>query len=135
MHDEWRDGFPVRIALLERCEYNVVDERGTHWINLFDNLLNERKYYRPNLPESYRARTPEIPSINHTCGIIFSTSRADMVSTIGTALICILSSCRIGAKAFPLIGVELPGGSRPMWFSDLARALNARYPSGVGRLV
>lgn len=127
MHDEWRDGFPVRIALLERCEYNVVDERETHWINLFDNLLNERKYYRPNLPGSYRARTPKIPSINaYVRNHIFNfEGRHGVHYRHSIDMFFVLVPDRIDGLR-PLIGDELPGGSRPMWFSDLARALNAR---------
>lgn len=84
MRDEWRDGFLVRIALLERCEYSLVDERETYWINLFDNLLNERKYYRPNLPQSYKTRTPKIPGM-HTSAIIFLPSRLPHVVTASIA--------------------------------------------------
>jgi hypothetical protein len=65
IHDEWRAGFPVRCALLERCNDDVRLDAEREWISKFPNLLNERKrgsYWRhqkpPVLPEirEYMAR-------------------------------------------------------------------------------
>ena len=127
MREEWSDAFPVRVTSLERCDYSQVHERETYWINLFDNLINERKYHRPSLPAHLRAPTPKIPAIakyvrNHVynCegrhGVHFRHS-------VNMYFVLVPDRHR-GLR--PLIGDELPGGSTAMWFSDLARAINAR---------
>jgi hypothetical protein len=127
MHGEWRDGFPVRNALLEWCEDSQVNERETHWINLFDNLLNDRKYYRPHQPLQQRARTPKMPAItsyirNH---IFNCEGRHGVHFRHSVNMYFVLVPDRHEGLR-PLIGDELPGVSRAIWFSDLARAINAR---------
>lgn len=127
MQGEWRDGFPVRTELLEWCEIGDLQSRETFWINRFDKLLNTRKYYRPQLELPNRAPTANIPAIaaymrNHIFnfegrhGIHYRRS-IDMFFVL-------VPDRNVGLR--PLVGDELPGGSRAMWFSDLARALNAR---------
>ena len=43
--EEWQQGFPIRCALLEYCEYEARFDVETAWINKFPTLLNERKHY------------------------------------------------------------------------------------------
>lgn len=127
MFREWGDGFPVRIEVLERCESSQVGDRETYWMNLFDNLLNQRKYFRPGLPPHRRLPTPKVPAIakyvrNHTFNF---EGRLGIHYRHSIDMYFVLVPDR-DEELRPLIGDELPGGSRAMWFSDLARANNAR---------
>jgi hypothetical protein len=126
MYGEWREAFPVRIETLEWCEHSRADERETYWINLFDNLINDRKYYRPWIAPQYRMRTPKIPAItsymrNH---IFHVEGRHGIHYRHSVDSFFILVPDRDGVRC--LAGDELPGGSGAVWFSDLARAINAR---------
>jgi hypothetical protein len=127
MRDEWNDAFPVRAALLEWCDITQVSDREAHWINLFDNLLNTRKYYRPQQAPQCRARTPRIAVIaeymrNHTFNF---EGRHGIHYRHSLDMYFVLVPDRDEGLR-PLIGDELPGGSSAMWFSDLARAITAR---------
>jgi hypothetical protein len=56
--EEWKQGYPVRCALLQWCKYEERFDVETAWINKFPNLLNERKHYY------WRNRTqPTVPAI------------------------------------------------------------------------
>ena len=125
MYGEWRESYPVRIETLEWCERSRADERETYWINLFDNLINERKYYRPQIAPQYRTRTPKISAItsymqNHTFHV---DGRHGIHYRHSVDSFFVLVPDRDGVRCLP--GDELPGGSGAVWFSDLARAMNA----------
>jgi hypothetical protein len=127
MRGEWRDGFPVGIVLLEWCESSRVEERETYWINLFDNLLNERKYYRPLRAPRHRIPTPKIPDIaEHVRDYIFNCEGRHGVHFRHSVNMYFVLVPDRDEGLRPLIGDELPGGSDAIWFSDLARAINAR---------
>ena len=64
IHNEWRHGYPVECARLERCSYEARHDVEREWISKFPNLLNERKrgYYSRN------RRPPVIPEIRDYMG-------------------------------------------------------------------
>lgn len=126
MFREWRDGFPVRIEALEWCQYTQADERETYWINRFDGLLNTLKYYRPRWPDLYREPVPKIPAItaylrNHIFNV---EGRRGIHYRRSIDMFFVLVPTSEGFRY--LQGDELPGGSGAIWFSDLARAEDAR---------
>ncbi len=55
--NEWRDGYLVESALLEKCDDDVRFDVETLWLSKFPNLLNERKY------RFLGGRTPRVPEI------------------------------------------------------------------------
>jgi hypothetical protein len=127
MYGEWEAGFPVRIEKLEWCDYTQLDERETYWINRFDGLLNTLKYYRPRWAARYREPVPKIPAItkymrNH---IFSAEGRRGIHYRRSIDMFYVLVPDRRDGFTY-LEGDELPGGSGAIWFSDLARAENAR---------
>jgi hypothetical protein len=64
IHSEWRAGYPVQCALLERCSNEARHELERQWIGKFPNLLNERKrgYY------CQHCKPPVIPEIRKYMG-------------------------------------------------------------------
>jgi len=125
-HSEWRQGYLVECALLKSCSNEVSEQMETEWIRKFPNLLNKQKvghFYRGDKPP----KVPEIDayirghSFNHEGHVGVHRS---------------IHSDRFFVLVYTGSGIEwLEGDQEPgqtakeggnIWFSDLARALNAR---------
>jgi hypothetical protein len=129
-HREWRDGYLVRYAVLETCDYDMRHGTETTWIWRFpsSDLLNRHKQ-RPWYWQT--VRPPVIPVIKkYMRRHSFNVEGFRGVSydhDVGYYRVLVYS----GSGVRWLRGDELPGGSADIWFSDLARALNVRdgkYP-------
>ena len=127
IHDEWRAGFPVRCALLERCKDDVRSDAEREWISKFPNLLNERKrgyYWCHQMP-------PVVPKIReYMARFIFNSGgfrgihwwrELDRYSVF------------IGGKPQWLPGDGAPGWTGDIWFPDRTLALKARDKYRQGR--
>lgn len=122
IHDEWREGYPVKCALLEECGYEARHDAETKWISKFPNLLNERKrgYY------SHRIKPPVIPEIREYMRRYVFNSGGYRGVHWRRALdrYCVFIYRGIGTDEW------LPGdgafGYGDIWFSDRLEALKAR---------
>src|SRR5262249_51794382 len=56
--EEWKQGYPIRCALLQWCKYEERFAVETAWINKFPRLLNERKHYYWS-----SSKPPRVPAI------------------------------------------------------------------------
>jgi hypothetical protein len=122
---EWRHGYPVRYALVDVCDYNTRHAAETNWIWRFprSDLLNRHKRRPwwlsepkpPVIPEIVGYRRQRIFNVGGFRGVHYDRHEGHY---------------RVlrynGYRVYWLQGDELPGGSASIWFSDLARALNAR---------
>ncbi|WP_407146789.1 hypothetical protein [Bradyrhizobium sp. ORS 86] len=64
-HEEWRDGFPVRCFLLERCAFDTRFAREGVWMARFPNLCNARislQNWASGASVTTHPRIPEIES-------------------------------------------------------------------------
>jgi hypothetical protein len=122
-HHEWQHGYLVRYAVLEACDYDKRHEVETKWIWRFpsSDLLNLRK----RRPGWQIVRPPVIHEID-------KYMRRHMFNVEGFRGVCY--DCQVGYYRVLLYngrwvewlkGDELPGGSESIWFSDLARAVDA----------
>ena len=127
IHHEWRHGYLIGCALLERCDDDKRDALETKWAYSFPRaeLLNQRKL-RP-MWWSDPPKLPVVPEIvTYMRRYIFNVSGHRGVHhdrDTGYYRVLIYHN---GYGVEWLKGDELPGGSAPIWFSDLARAVNAR---------
>jgi hypothetical protein len=117
IHDEWRAGFPVECALLEECSDYDLDYLEVEWMSKFPNLINERDYCYcgckpPVIPEIKDYMRDHIANCDGFRGIVW-WRQFDSYSVFLP-----------GGKW--MIGEELPYWGGNIFFSDMARALNAR---------
>ena len=128
---EWRNGYLIRYAVLEICDYDKRHAVETQWIWRFprSDLLNRLKQ-RPWWSAG-PARPPVIPEIKK----YMRRHISNVEGFRGVHYDCEVGYYRVlaynGNGVEWIKGDELPCGSAPIWFSDLARALNARdrkYP-------
>jgi hypothetical protein len=114
---EWRAGFPVECALLEKCSNYDLDYLEVEWMSKFPKLLNERDY-------------------------CYSGCKPPVISEIKDYMRDHIANCGgfrgiVWWRQFDSYSVFLPGGhwmiaeELPYWggnifFSDMARAVNAR---------
>jgi hypothetical protein len=123
IHDEWREGYPVKYALLEKCSYEARHDAETKWISKFPNLLNERKrgYY------SHRLRPPVVDEIRDYMGrFIFNSGGFRGIHwwrELDRYSVFIYRG--IGTDEW-LPGDGAPGWTSDIWFSDRLEALKAR---------
>jgi hypothetical protein len=129
IHDEWKAGFPVKCALLERCSDEARRELETKWITRFPNLLNEQKrgyYWRhckpPAIPEirEYMAR------FRFNSGGFRGVHRWSQLDRYSVFVYT-------GNDWFWLPGDGAPGCTGDIWFSDRTQALEAREKYREGR--
>jgi hypothetical protein len=124
-HQEWRDGYLVRHARLEVCDYNKRDQEETKWIWRFPwaDLLNQRKW--PPWWEPQVRKPPRVAEIDG-----YMRRYINVSGFRGVNYDCQTGYYRVlvynGHWVKWLEGDELPGGSASIWFSDLAQALSAR---------
>jgi hypothetical protein len=123
-HQEWGDGYLVRYALLEVCDYDKRGDVEKKWIWRFPgaDLLNQRNRFSwlnpkpPVIAEIVKYMRSHISNVHGFRGVHYDCQtdyyrvlvyNGRWVEWLNT-------------------GDELPGGSAPIWFSDLAAALSAR---------
>jgi hypothetical protein len=122
-HQEWGDRYLVRYALLDVCDYDKRGDVEKKWIWRFPgaDLLNQRNRFSwwnpkpPVIPEIVKYMRSPISNVDGFRGVHYDCD---------TGYYRVLVYNRRWVKW--LEGDELPGGSAPIWFSDLARAVNAR---------
>jgi len=123
-HEEWHQGFPIRVQKLQWCKDGEQKNLETDWISKFPNLLNrrkdrwwqwndQRKY--PAVPEIVAFRRGHIFNVHGYRGIHYSTAYDRFRVMVYT-----------GRGVEWLRGDELPGGSPAVWFLDSTTALDAR---------
>jgi len=131
IHSEWRAGYPVECALLERCNNEARFELERQWISKFPNLLNERKLGYDWL----HCKPPVIPEIrNYMSRFIFNCDGYRGVQywrDLDRYSVFIYT----GADWEWLAGDGAPGRTGEIWFSDRTQALKARdrYRQGLHR--
>jgi hypothetical protein len=116
-HAQWRQGFPVKCALLQVCDYDHRHRVETEWISKFQNILNERKVgFRggkpPIITEIVKYRRGWRFNVHGFRGIHWrrQNDRYAVWTCTGEWL--------LGDED------EITGGN--IWFSDLAEAIEAR---------
>lgn len=120
MLQEWRDGYPTRHVQLEWCENSKRGDRETEWISKFPDLLNRRKHSGwmnlaprgarpPKIPEIVRYRREHCFNVDGRRGIHYQVSMD-----------------RYCVMIFTGSNFEWLDGDEYIWFSDLARAEEAR---------
>jgi hypothetical protein len=126
-HRQWRQGYLVRRALLEVCDYDDRHSVEQKWIRRFppSDLLNRRKLRPWWLPPV--GKPPVVPEI-----VSYMRRHISNVDGFrGVQCDCQTDYYRVLVYNGRWVewlktGDELPGGSEPIWFSDLAQAVNAR---------
>lgn len=122
LHQEWRAGFPVRCALLERCSASARRDLEREWISRFPNLLNEqnRSYYW------HGRKPPVIPEIReYTSQFIFNCGGFRGIHycrELDRYAVFVYD----GRDWRWLPGDGAPGWAGDIWFSDRIDALEAR---------
>ncbi len=125
-HDEWRHGYLIGHALLDTCPYDKRYEVEREWIWRFPraDLLNvhkKRPWWNPTPASCTRVTEIDNYMRRHKSNFEgFHNIHYD--SHMGYFRVLVYD----GDAARWLEGDELPGGSEPIWFSDLARAVSAR---------
>jgi hypothetical protein len=120
MLHEWKGGFPIRSVRLEWCENRDRFHRETYWIGRFPALLNRRKHSGwmalsprgerpPRIPEIVRYRREHCFNVDGRRGIHYQ-----------------ISMDRYCVMIFTGSNFEWLDGDEYIWFSDLARAEEAR---------
>ena len=129
IHDEWRDGFPVKCALLERCSNEARLDAEGEWISKFLNLLNERKRGRYRLHQ----KPPVIPEIReYMTRFIFNSGGFRGIHwwrDLDRYSVFVYES----GNGRWLRGDRAPGWTGDIWFSDRILALKARDEFRRGR--
>jgi hypothetical protein len=124
-HHEWQHGYLVRYALLEQCDDDQRHSAEQKWIWRFprSDLLNRRKVAwwgdgrkPPIVPEIVRYMRSHISNVDGFHGVHYDC-QADYYRVL------VYNGRWV---EWLKTGDELPGGSAPIWFADLARAVNAR---------
>ena len=121
-HQEWRDGYPVRYALLEECddgERHQVEER---WIWRFPwaDLLNRRK--RPPWWQPQPLKPPRVDKIDD----YMRRHRFNIEGRRGVHRERETGYYRVLVYNGRWVRWLEGGDEGGIWFSDLARALSAR---------
>jgi hypothetical protein len=131
IHDEWKAGYPVQCALLERCsnEGRLRLDLETEWISKFPNLLNERKrgYYW------HRRKPPVIPEIRDYMARFVFNSGGFRGNHWWRELDRYSVFIYTGGDWEWLPGDGAPGWTGDIWFSDRTQALKAREKYRQGR--
>jgi hypothetical protein len=129
IHDEWKQGYPVQCALLERCRDEARLDVEREWIAKFPNLLNELKrghYWRHRKP-------PVIPEIKeYVARFVFNSGGFRGIHywrELDRYSVLIYK----GRDWEWLPGDGAPGWSGDIWFSDRTLALTARDKYRQGR--
>ena len=121
LHREWKCGYPVECALLEKCKNADCNRIETDWINKFPDLLNERKRYGWT-----DRKPPVIPEIRHYMArFIFNSGGYRGIHwwrDLDRYSVFILAK---GDWEW-LPGDGAPGRTGNIWFSDRTQALKAR---------
>jgi hypothetical protein len=122
---EWRQGYPIRCALLQHCEYKSRFEVETAWINKFPSLLNERKHSSwpsrkpPRVPAIVEDMRRHIFNVGGFRGVHYDRQMDRFFVLLHT---------RRGFEW--ALGDEMPGLTAAqggnIWFSDRTSALKAR---------
>lgn len=123
IHDEWKAGYPVNTALLERCHNDLRYNIETKWIRKFPNLLNEQKRgYYPR-----RVRPPIVSEIRDYMGrFVFNSGGYRGVHwwrDLDRYSVFIYRG--VGTSEW-LPGDGAPGWTGDIWFSDRLEAVKAR---------
>jgi hypothetical protein len=117
LHNEWRHGYPVEYALLERCSNESCRQIEKEWMNKFPNLLNEQSYiYRGGSPPVIREIRKYMHSHRPNCG---GFRGIHWWGDIGQYTVLTYSGEW-------LLGDAAPGWGGNIFFSDRTTALNAR---------
>ncbi|MBK3660545.1 hypothetical protein JJE66_04675 [Bradyrhizobium diazoefficiens] len=128
--EEWKQGYPIRCALLQRCNYGERFDTETLWINRFPTLLNERKHYRwcsltaPIVPAIVKHRRRYRYNVAGFRGVHYDVQMDRYFVLIYTG-----RGGRWGSVEWAR-GDEVPGLTASqggnIWFSDRTSALIAR---------
>jgi hypothetical protein len=127
--EEWKQGYPIRCALLQWCEYEERFAVETAWINRSPHLLNERKHYYWS-----SVKPPRVPAIvKHMRRYRYNVGgfrgvHYDVQMDRYFVLIYTGSGRRHGfewARGDEAPGLTASQGGN-IWFSDRTRALIAR---------
>lgn len=130
IHGEWRAGYPVQCALLEKCGNEERHALERQWISKFPNLLNERKrgYYWPH------CKPPIILEIKkYMSRFIFNCGGYHGIHywrDLDRYSVFIYAG---GDDWRWLPGDGAPGWTGEVWFSDRTQALKARDKYRQGR--
>lgn len=128
--EEWQQGYPIRCALLQRCEYKERFDVETAWINKFPSLLNERKHYywhhhsEPIVPAIVKHRRRYRYNVGGFRGVHYDVQ-------MDRYFVLIYTGPGWRRRGFEWArGDEMPGLTASqggnIWFSDRTRALIAR---------
>jgi hypothetical protein len=129
IHGEWREGYPVECALLQKCAFDARHDVEREWISKFPNLLNERKrgYYSRNL------KPPAIPEIRDYMGRFIFNSGGFRGIHWWRELDRYSVFIYTGGGIEWLLGDGAPGWTGNIWFPDRTLALKARDKYRQGR--
>jgi len=131
IHDEWKEGYPVQCALLERCSDNARLDVEREWITKFPDLFNERKRgYR-----WHRRKPPVVAEIRDYMGrFIFNTGGFRGIHywrDLDRYSVFVYT----GRYWEWLPGDGAPGWTGDIWFPDRTLALKARDDIAIGFLI
>jgi hypothetical protein len=131
IHQEWRAGFPVESAVLDRCsnEGRARFDLETEWISKFPDLLNERK-------RGYGwhgRKPPDIPEIKEYMARFGFNSGGFRGVHFWRGLDRYSVFVYTGRDWKWLPGDGTPGWAGDIWFSDRIDALKARDEHRQGR--
>lgn len=125
IRSEWRAGYPVQSAVLERCDNDALNDTETKWISKFPNLLNYRK--RSHHLRPYKIKPPIISEIReYMARFVFNSDGYRGIHwwrELDRYSVFVYSG---GDDWHWLPGDGAPGWSGEIWFSDCIEALKAR---------